>query len=282
MLFKKLFSSVHTSTQTAAPAPVDYPLEIEAKLTNIHGRAPVRRHLDILYADLSIGSEPFTDLYFRCLADTGTVVTPFNVLQRFQTRHDLVRYFLATLTVPGARVECGAYRGATALLLCHGWRSVDPAFTGAGLYLVDSFTGTTESTSRDYIPVRQPDGSAGMQAFFPAGKSDVTPEMVRGFFGEFPQVEIRSGWVPAVFETLGESAFAFVHIDLTLYEATLAALEYFHPRLSEGGVILCDGSIFCPGVEQAVARYAADRGVVFVTLGHRQYVFMKSAPDAPA
>ena len=62
-------------------------------------------------------------MYFRCLEDTGTVVTPFNVFQRFQTRHDLLRYFLETLDVRGARVECGAYRGATALLLCNAWRS---------------------------------------------------------------------------------------------------------------------------------------------------------------
>lgn len=282
MLFKKLFSSARPAIESAAAAPVDYPLEIEAGISSIHERAPIRRHLGILHGELSIGGEPFTDLYFRCLAETGTVVTPFNVFQRFQTRHDLVRYFRATLGVPGARVECGAYRGATALLLCHVWRSVDPGFTGRGLYLVDSFTGTSESSPRDYIPVRQPDGSARMQAFFPPGKSDVTREMVRGFFDRFPQVELRSGWVPAVFETLEESAFAFVHIDLTLYDATLAALEYFYPRLSEGGVILCDGSIFCPGVEQAVARYSTDRNVPYATLGHRQFVFMKGAPGASA
>src|ERR671912_879222 len=109
MLLSKLLRRIRPSRGGDA-MPVEYPLEVEAKLNGIHGRAPVRRHLDILHGHLRIGDERFPDVYFRCLERTGTVVTPFNVFQRFQTRHDLVRYFLATLSVPGARVECGAYR----------------------------------------------------------------------------------------------------------------------------------------------------------------------------
>ena len=280
MLFRKLFGATRGGVGEAGPDP-EFPLEMEAKLTRLHSRAPVREHLEILHGSLRIGAESFTDVYFRCLAQTGTAVTPFNIFQRFQTRHDLVRYLLATLRVPGGRVECGAYRGATALLLCHAWRAVDAGFTGKGFYLVDSFTGTSESTGSDYISVRGTDGAVRREAFFPAGKSDVTPEMVRGFMHEFPEAAIRSGWAPAVFETLGESRYAFVHVDLTLFEATLAALEYFYPKLSAGGVILCDGSPFCPGVEKAADRFSNDHDVPFATLGHRQFVFMKSSGTAP-
>src|SRR5437016_1539877 len=122
MLLRKLLAATRSPAPPAAAEP-EYPLELEARFAELHARVPVRRHLDILYGALDIGGERFTDLYFRCLEETGTAVTPFNIFQRFQTRHDLVRYFLATLSVPGARVECGAYRGATALLLCRTWRS---------------------------------------------------------------------------------------------------------------------------------------------------------------
>jgi len=275
MLFRKR-PAARSPAQDDAALPVEYPLEVEARLNAMHARAPVREHLAILHGDSRIGDERYTDVYFRCLEQTGTAVTPFNVFQRFQTRHDLLRYFFATLALPGARVECGAYRGATALLLCHAWRSVDAAFRGRGLHLVDSFTGTSASTPGDLIPVRDGAG-ARMEAFFPAGKSDVTPELVRGFFADFPEVAIHGGWVPEVFESIGHERYALVHVDLTLYEATLAALEYFHPRLTEGGVILCDGSLFCPGVEKAVERFSAEHGAPYAVLGHRQYVFLKSA-----
>ena len=275
MLLKKLISATRSPARISASAQPDYPLEIEANLSRLHGRAPIRRHLDILHGGLSIGGEPFTDLYFRCMEDTGTVVTPFNVFQRFQTRHDLVRYFLATLAVPGARVECGAYRGATALLLCRTLRSENAAFKGDDFYLIDSFSGTSASTEADFIPVRDKMGATRMEAFFPPGKTDVKVDEVRAHFRDFPGARILEGWIPEVFNALPDTAWAFVHLDLTLYEPTRAALTYFHEKLSAGGVLICDGSVFCPGAQKAVDDFAAAHDVAYVTLGHREAVFLK-------
>jgi hypothetical protein len=275
MFFRKLLSAARSPRADQAAAPVDYPLEIESKLGKLHGRAPIRRHLDILHANLTIGGEPFTDLYFRCMADTGTMVTPFSIFQRFQTRHDLVRYFLATLEVPGARVECGAYRGATALLLCRTARSLDAAFDGTDFYLIDSFSGTSASTEHDLIPVRE-DGGTRMKPFFPPRTTDVKVEDVRASFREFAAARVLEGWIPAVFESLPETAWAFVHLDLTLYEATLEALQYFYDRLSAGGVLICDGSVFCPGAQRAVDDFSSARDIPYVTLGYREAVFIKA------
>jgi hypothetical protein len=275
MLLKKLMQAIGAPKRSAHTA-IQYPLDLEAKIGRLHARSPVRQHLDILHGDLRIGGERFIDLYSRCLEQTGTVITPFTVLQRFQTRQDLVRYFLATLDVPGARTECGAYRGATALLLCHAWRSAHPAFKGENLYLIDSFSGTSASTVHDLIPVRNARGEPEMTAFFPSGKTDVTVEAVRGYFREFPDVEICTGWIPQVFETLVPAQWSFVHVDLTLYEATLAALQYFYPRLAHGGVIVCDGSLFCPGVQRAIDEFSAATDAAYITLGYREAVFMKA------
>ncbi len=66
-----------------------------------------------------------------------------------------------------------------------------------------------------------------------------------------------------------------MHLDLSLYEPTLASLEYFYPRLVKGGVILCDGSIFCPGVAQAWEEYCGRHDIPYVLLGHRETVLMK-------
>jgi hypothetical protein len=275
MLLKKLISAARTPHRTPAAAQPDYPLEIEANLSRIHGRAAIRRHLDILYGDISIGGESFPELYFRCLNDTGTVVTPFNVFQRFQTRNDLVRYFVATLGVPGARVECGAYRGATALLLCRTWRSHNAEFTGDGFFLIDSFSGTSESSTADLIPTRNDNGEMSMQPFFPPGKTDVKVDDVRAYFREFPRARILEGWIPDVFRGLEQTVWSFVHLDLTLYEPTLAALHYFYDRLSPGGVLICDGSVFCPGAQKAVDVFSSAEDVPYVALGHREAVFLK-------
>jgi hypothetical protein len=275
MLLKTLKQVARTFTARRAGANPEYPLEVEQKLGQLHGRAPVDRHLEVLFGELRVGSEKFKDLYLRCLEQTGTAVTPFNVFQRFQTRVTLLQYLFATIDLPGARAECGAYRGATGLLLCHALRSRRPGFRGEDLYLIDSYSGTSASVEQDLIPVRDENGATRMEPFFPAGKSDTSPEMVRGFFGDFPDVRICAGWIPQVFATMPEREWSFVHVDLTLFEPSRAALEYFYPRLSKGGVIACDGSIFCPGVEKAVDEFCASRDIPYVVLGHREVVLIK-------
>ena len=275
MPLRRLLAATRSLISARSDPAVEYPLEIEQKLNRLHGRAPVNRHLDILFKDALVGDENFADLYRRCLERTGTVVTPFNVFHRFQNRLNLLRYFFATLPVAGARTECGVYRGATALLVCHAWRSRQAGFNGSDYYLIDSFAGTSASGAHDLIPVRSAAGAARMEPFFPAGKTDTTPELVRGFLGEFPGVRICSGWIPAVFATLPERDWAFVHLDVTLYEPTLAALEYFYPRLNSDGVIICDGSIFCPGAQKAVDSYCAGHDLPYVVLGNRDFVIIK-------
>lgn len=271
----KLFANI--GRPRAEPAPAAYPLDEEKLLFEVHARANIERHLDILVGDYRIGAERFIDMYRAALEATGTVVTPFNVFQRYETRRQMCRYLLATADVPGLRAECGVYRGASALLFCRTLKAQRGAYDGEGMYLIDSYSGTSPAMEQDLIPVKDADGATRMSEFFPAGKTDVTADLVRGFFAsEFPRAKIQAGWIPAVFSRLPDAAWSFIHLDVTLYEPTLAALEYFHPRLSPGGIILCEGSIFCPGAEAAVRQYCEHSGASFVLLGHRLYALLKS------
>lgn len=281
MLLKRLFAATRR-TRAALPAtkatPVELPLEEERRLYEAHGRANVEHHLDILFGDYRIGSERYIDMYREAMRATGTVVTPFNVFQRFDTRQQLCRYLMATLEVPGRRAECGAYRGATALLLCRAMKSAKPSFDGTGMHVIDSFCGTSRNVSQDLIPVRDATGQVQMSEFFEAGRTDASEQQVRAMFSaELPGVMVHAGWIPSVFSSLPDDKWAFVHLDVTLFEPTLAALEYFHPRLSNGGVILCDGSIFCPGAEAAFRTYCDRNGLPYVQLGHREYVLSNDA-----
>ena len=273
------------STHTQRPAIIsdvrtesEFPLETERRLNEVHGGAPIEAHLDILFQDARVAGLAFLPLFRRCLEQTGTVLTPFNVFQRFQSRLSLLQYFLSTLAVPGARAECGVYRGATALLLAQVWRSAQQAFRGEDFYLIDSFAGASRSGAADLIAVRDDAQNVRMEAFFPPGRTDTSAALVRGFFHEFPQTEFCTGWIPQVFSTLPERTWAFVHLDATLYEPTLATLEYFYPRLNRGGVIVCDdyGSIFCPGSQKAWDEYCSRHGIAFIVLANRQSIILKT------
>ena len=71
-----------------------------------------------------------------------------------------------------------------------------------------------------------------MSPFFPPGKTDVSADAVRSYFSDFPHAQICAGWIPEVLHALPEQSWAFVHLDLTLYEATLAALRTRLPELA--------------------------------------------------
>jgi len=40
-------------------------------------------------------------------------------------------------------------------------------------------------------------------------------------------------------------------------------------------VIICDGSIFCPGAQKAVDSYCAGHDLPYVVLGNRDFVIIK-------
>jgi hypothetical protein len=164
------------------------------------------------------------------------------------------------------------------LLLCRALRSRQPSFDGQGMHLIDSFCGTSRNVAEDLIAVRDGEGDPRMAEFFEPGKTDASEQAVRATFAaEFPAVAVHAGWIPEVLASLPESPWAFVHLDVTLYEPTLAALAYFQPRLSPGGVLLCDGSIFCPGAEAAFRSYCERNALGYAVLGHREYVLVNDA-----
>ena len=76
MLLKKLFAAFTPNQTERAGDPVEYPLETEDALNRLHGAAPVDEHLRILFDRVKVGTDNFVELYQRCLAHTGTPVTP--------------------------------------------------------------------------------------------------------------------------------------------------------------------------------------------------------------
>jgi O-methyltransferase len=117
----------------------------------------------------------------------------------------------------GAFAEVGVWRGETSAFL----HRVAPA---RKLYLFDTFAGFPE---RD----------------LPAGVSDTrfrdtSADAVRRRIGPSPNVELRPGYVPDTLAGLEEETFAFVLLDLDLFEPTQASLEFFYPRLSPGGYLV--------------------------------------------
>ena len=66
---------------------------------------------------------------------------------------------------------------------------------------------------------------------------DTSVEDVLSVIGDAANIDVRKGYFPETVQGLGDSKFAFVMIDFDKYEPTVAALEFFYPRMSLGGFI---------------------------------------------
>jgi hypothetical protein len=182
-------------------------------------------------------------------------------LERFGERggaNDDRRWMLGQLmrlvaAVPGDTAECGAYRGAASYLICR----IGAAQAGGARrhFVFDSFAGLSAPSALDGGHWKPGDLACGA-------------EEVGRALAEFPGVSLLAGWIPERFPAVADRRFAFVHIDVDLYEPTRDSLAFFYPRMSAGGIVVCDdyGFTSCPGATRAVDEYLADRPEKMIAL----------------
>ncbi len=139
----------------------------------------------------------------------------------------------------GDIAECGVYKGGSARLLA-------TIFKNKNILLFDSFVGMLENDTVE----------AGYHKI--GHFNDTSLEAVKDYLKDKPNCYFYKGWLPDSATCLtDDTKFAFVHIDLDLYQSTKAAIEIFWPKLSDNGALVFDDWEFdnCPGVKTAILEY---------------------------
>jgi len=261
--------------RAAASAPPD-PREVYPEL-DAHSRAPMALHTEILFRDAQVGERRFEDIMAQAVGATALQVPPLKAIRRREATLNLIRYFRHARSLPGLWAECGVFAGTTSLALCLAARAEQPGFDGSGMHLVDSFEGLSELGAADLRAAHAADGSVTMVQP-PRNRTNFAApfELVRDAMAEFPGASLHKGWIPEVLAELPEAPWSFVHVDVDLYQPTLACLKYFFPRLVQGGVIVCDdyGSPAFPGARRAWLEFCGDT-LAFVALPTGQSVLVK-------
>jgi O-methyltransferase len=158
---------------------------------------------------------------------------------------------------PGDIAELGVAYGASAKLLSMRL----PA--RKHLHLFDTFQGLPEVTAADGIRFR-------------AGEFESRFEDVRRYVGT-ERVHYYPGLFPATADPLRGHLFSFIHLDADLYASTLAAFEFFYPRLSSGGIMLCHDYPSAAGVVKAVHEFFRDKPDPVIELTGYQAMIVKLA-----
>jgi hypothetical protein len=162
----------------------------------------------------------------------------------------LIGLWWAAHRAPGDVIECGAYCGATSLILAVLGRISGVRQT---VWVLDTFRGSPEPTGPDYAR------SAGEFAP-PPGQAEAIRRGAEGL-GVSDRVEVRPGLFRDSFRAIpAGTQFALAHIDCNLFQSTWEACSFTAPRVAPGGAVVFDdyNGVCDLGARLAIDRYFAD------------------------
>lgn len=209
-------------------------------------------------------------IYRAALLATGNCPGPLKRRLRF---HTLLGLLSQTLDLDGCVAECGCYRGMSSHLMLTTLKRRHPAFAGQGYHVFDSFQGLSVPTEEDEVSDTFPNAES-LKLMSTPGAFRASLAEVKQALSEFPRVDYHPGWIPLSFQGLPERQYRFVHVDVDLYDPTLAALDYFYPRMLPGGLIVSDDYSW-PGARRALEEFCETEGANLTITAHDQAVIVR-------
>ena len=175
---------------------------------------------------------------------------------------ELAAQMIYSQHIPGEVAEVGVYRGDFA------W-AINKSFPDRQLYLFDTFNSFDNTEFSMDFSLQEPSSTFGIdgsrlsfvkrEMFVNTNESIVMAKM------PYPErVVIRKGYFPDTAKGLEDQSFAFVSLDVDLFEPTYHGLAFFYDRLCKGGYLFIHNytdTIF-PYVKDAVSRYVSENGML--------------------
>ncbi|MGG4216661.1 TylF/MycF/NovP-related O-methyltransferase [Paenibacillus jamilae] len=206
-------------------------------IANIHGESVYKQ----LTEELSIEKGKIID-YFMSL--------------KFDTRLALLRQIADEINecgVKGSVAELGVFKGEFS-------KYINRVFPDRQLYLFDTFSGFDQ---KDIDNENKGDFSNSIAGEF--CNSDVDLVLNKMMYKE--NCIVKKGYFPESASDVNET-FAFVSLDVDLYQPILEGLKFFYPKMSDGGYIIVHdyNSTRFHGVKQAVREYCREHGVKYTPI----------------
>jgi len=177
---------------------------------------------------------------------------------RFYSLIQIVKYILNKNEVSDF-AECGCWKGHSSYIIS---KLIEESKKQISFHIFDSFEGLSKPTIEDKeLFYKDAKTKKQISAQFSSSEKFVKDKVLKGF--NF--VKTYKGWIPNRFNEVKNKNFSLVHIDVDLYKPTLSSLEFFFPKLSKGGVIVCDdynASSF-PGANGAWDQYFKNKDYKF-------------------
>lgn len=179
--------------------------------------------------------------------------------ERMYALYQACRYVLQS-NVPGDFVECGVWRGGSAMMMAMelvAHRDPAPERT---LHLFDTFSGMSEPDAaidgdharKEWRRRQRTDHNEWCYA----SQGEVLENVLSTGIGR-ERVRTVAGKVEEVLPERAPESIAVLRLDTDWYESTRHELEHLFPRLSKGGVLLIDDYGHWQGARRAVDEFFA-------------------------
>lgn len=156
--------------------------------------------------------------------------------------------------VEGAIAELGVYRGECSKVMAR-------LMPDRKLFLFDTFEGFDERDNTGIDDSNLFESSAEIWNF-----KGTSVDLVLHRIGRHVDTEVRKGYFPETAKGLENERFAFVSLDTDLYEPIKAGLEFFWPRMNDGGYIFVHDFAGLEGVRKAVEEYCRSMKIGYTRL----------------
>ena len=212
---------------------------------------------DVIVIGSYPGMRPITKQLLDLGVEQGKIITKY-VSTQVEARIlflDRLGEMLYEKGIDGSVAEGGVFQGDFA-------KEINRVFPDRKLYLFDTFSGFD---ARD-VSMELEKGFSNSEA----GRLSATNENAVLKILPHPELcAIRKGYFPESAEGLDNETFCFVNLDFDLYLPTYAGLEFFAPRMSDGGVILVHDyfSEGFKGVKKAVEEYSKKNALYLFPIG---------------
>ena len=185
---------------------------------------------------------------------------PFTLVSRDRC-YVLWRTLQQAMHLDGEVVECGVFRGGTALLEAETMRSQDAV---RRLHLFDTFAGMPATTS-------------GIDRFESGDFGGTSIESVQALLAPYEGVDFHAGYIPDTFNGLEVDRIAWAHVDVDIYKSVRDCIEFIYPRLVPGGYMVFDDYGFpsCASARRAVDESFTGRPEVPLCLPTGQCLIVK-------
>ena len=195
-------------------------------------------------------------ILFDCIPRTKTNI---NSLQNLL----LAGLYIDQNKIPGAFVECGVWRGGSALAFAKS--AVERGASSRSIYLFDTFSGYDKTDLQ--LDFQISDGESAQNLFIQnseylceASLSDVQEGLESSGYPK-SNIHYIAGDVLETLPRFNSPEIAILRLDTDYYESTRIELEYLFPYVAKGGVVIIDDYDYWNGSKQAVDEYLASQAL---------------------